>query len=134
MVHIVWRERADNPWLSMAKDIVLRFLPPPGEDAQTCGPGPFSMSSETAVRAMMIAAGYDEIEFRRVDAPVVVVLAAASGMSSDSATGKFSRVADAPRLAGGCQRYSPVAVLNLRSSPQRGIGGQHDWIGPNRHK
>jgi ubiquinone/menaquinone biosynthesis C-methylase UbiE len=72
MVHIVWRERADNPWLSMAKDIVLRFLPPPGEDAQTCGPGPFSMSSETAVRAMMIAAGYDEIEFRRVDAPVVV--------------------------------------------------------------
>ena len=72
MVHIVWRERADNPWLSMAKDIVLRFLPPPGPDAQTCGPGPFSMSSETVVRAMMTAAGYDEIEFRRVDAPVVV--------------------------------------------------------------
>src|SRR6185436_16195414 len=36
------------------------------------GPGPFSMSSETVVRAMMTAAGYDEIEFRRVDAPVVV--------------------------------------------------------------
>ena len=72
MIHIVWRERADNPWLSMAKDIVLRFLPPPGADAQTCGPGPFSMSSETVVRAMMIAAGYDEIEFRRVDAPVVI--------------------------------------------------------------
>ena len=39
MVHIVWRERADNPWLSMAKDIVLRFLPPPGEDAQDLRPG-----------------------------------------------------------------------------------------------
>ena len=72
MIHIVWRERADNPWLSMAKDIVLRFLPPPGADAQTCGPGPFSMSNETGVRAMMTAAGYDEIEFRRVDAPVVI--------------------------------------------------------------
>ncbi len=72
MVHIVWRERSDNPWLSMAKEIVLLFLPPPGADAQTCGPGPFSMSSETVVRAMMTAAGYDEIEFRRVDAPVVV--------------------------------------------------------------
>lgn len=72
MVHIVWRDRADNPWLSMAKEVVLRFLPPPGADAQTCGPGPFSMSDEATVRAMMTAAGYAEIEFRRVDAPVVV--------------------------------------------------------------
>lgn len=72
MVHIVWRDRADNPWLSMAKDVVLCFLPPPGADAQTCGPGPFSMSDETVVRAMMAAAGYDKIEFRRVDAPVLV--------------------------------------------------------------
>lgn len=72
MVHIVWRDRADNPWLSMARDVVLRFLPPPGADAQTCGPGPFSMSDETMVRKMMTSAGYEEIEFRRVDAPVVV--------------------------------------------------------------
>jgi ubiquinone/menaquinone biosynthesis C-methylase UbiE len=72
MVHIVWRDPADNPWLSMAKDIVLRFLPPPGTEARTCGPGPFSMSSESVVRSMMTAAGYDEIEFRRVDAPVLV--------------------------------------------------------------
>ncbi|WP_119304311.1 class I SAM-dependent methyltransferase [Dongia deserti] len=72
MVHIVWRDRADNPWLSMAKDIVLRFLPPPGPDAQTCGPGPFSMSDEATVRAMMTAAGYGQIEFRRVDAPVLI--------------------------------------------------------------
>ncbi len=72
MVHIVWRNRADNPWLSMAKDIVLQFLPAPGDDAQTCGPGPFSMANETNVRAMMEAAGYDDITFRRVDAPVMV--------------------------------------------------------------
>ena len=72
MVHIVWRNRTDNPWLSMAKDVVLRFLPEPGADAQTCGPGPFSMADETTVRAMMKSAGYDNIEFRRVDAPVLV--------------------------------------------------------------
>ena len=72
MVHIVWRERADNPWLSMAKDVVLKYLPMPGADAQTCGPGPFSMADEPMVRAMMKAAGYDKIEFRRVDAPVLV--------------------------------------------------------------
>jgi ubiquinone/menaquinone biosynthesis C-methylase UbiE len=72
MVHIVWRQRADNPWLSMAKDVVLRFLPEPGADAQTCGPGPFSMANEQTVTAMMRAAGYENIEFRRVDAPVLV--------------------------------------------------------------
>jgi ubiquinone/menaquinone biosynthesis C-methylase UbiE len=72
MVHIVWRNRADNPWLSMAKDVVARFLPEPGEDAQSCGPGPFSMANEETVRGMMKAAGYDQIEFRRVDAPVLV--------------------------------------------------------------
>jgi ubiquinone/menaquinone biosynthesis C-methylase UbiE len=72
MVHIVWRERADNPWLSMARDVVLRFLPPPGDEAQTCGPGPFSMSNETVVRAMMKSAGYEQVELRRVDAPVLV--------------------------------------------------------------
>ncbi len=72
MVHIVWRDRADNPWLSMAKDVVLKFLPPPGEDARTCGPGPFSMASEDMVRGMMKSAGYEQIEFRRVDAQVLV--------------------------------------------------------------
>jgi hypothetical protein len=51
---------------------VLQFLPPPGADAQTCGPGPFSMSDEATVRAMMKSAGYEEVEFRRVDAPVLV--------------------------------------------------------------
>jgi ubiquinone/menaquinone biosynthesis C-methylase UbiE len=72
MVHIVWRNRGDNPWLSMARDVVLQFLPPPGADAQTCGPGPFSMADEATVRGMMSSAGYRDIRFRRVDALVVV--------------------------------------------------------------
>ncbi len=72
MVHIVWRNRIDNPWLSMAKDIVLQFLPQPGGDAQTCGPGPFSMANEDMVKIMMESAGYTDIEFKRVDAQVLV--------------------------------------------------------------
>ena len=72
VTHIVWRDRADNPWLSMAKDVVLRFLPPPGEDAQTCGPGPFSMANQEMVTKMMEVAGYENIEFKRVDAPVLI--------------------------------------------------------------
>ena len=72
VTHIVWRTPDDNPWLSMAKDVVLRYLPPPGEDAQTCGPGPFSMANQEMVTGMMKSAGYENIEFERVDAPVLV--------------------------------------------------------------
>ena len=72
MVHIVWRRAEDNPWLSMAKDEVLRFLPPPGEGARTCGPGPFSMSDQAMVCKMMEIAGYTAVNFNRVDAPVLI--------------------------------------------------------------
>jgi ubiquinone/menaquinone biosynthesis C-methylase UbiE len=72
MVHIVWRDRKDNPWLSMAKDIVSQYLPEPGEAAQTCGPGPFSMANEEMVTKMMQAAGYEDVSFQRVDAQVLV--------------------------------------------------------------
>ena len=72
LAHIVWRERADNPWLIAARDIVRRYLPAPGENAVTCGPGPFSMADETVTRAQMEAAGFEDIEFRRVDAKVQV--------------------------------------------------------------
>lgn len=72
MVHIVWRDPQDNPWLSMAKKEVLRFLPAPGENARTCGPGPFSMADEPTVRKMMEVAGYEDITFERIDAPVLI--------------------------------------------------------------
>lgn len=72
MTHIVWRTPDDNPWLSMAKEVMLRFLPPAGEDALTCGPGPFSMQGQDMVTGMMKSAGYENINFERVDAPVLV--------------------------------------------------------------
>lgn len=67
---IVWRRRADNPWLDAAREVVLRHLPPPGEGAQSCGPGPFSMSDQETVTGQLRAAGFDGIGFERVDAEV----------------------------------------------------------------
>ncbi len=81
MTMIVWRGIEDNPWLGMAKDIVLRFLPPPGDDARTCGPGPFSMASESLVTKQLEIAGYTGLKFERVDAPLMV------GNSPDDAVG-----------------------------------------------
>jgi ubiquinone/menaquinone biosynthesis C-methylase UbiE len=81
MTMIVWRGIEDNPWLGMAKDIVLRFLPPPGDDGRSCGPGPFSMASESLVTQQLEIAGYTGLKFERVDAPLMV------GNSPDDAVG-----------------------------------------------
>src|SRR5262245_52476274 len=72
MTMIVWRGIKDNPWLGSAKDVVLRHLPPPGENAQTCGPGPFSMADTGVVTKQLEIAGYKDIKFEQVDAKVFV--------------------------------------------------------------
>ncbi len=81
MTMIVWRAIEDNPWFGVAKEIVLRFLPPPGDDARTCGPGPFSMANQDMVTKQLEIAGYTDIAFERVDAPLMV------GNSPDDAVG-----------------------------------------------
>jgi ubiquinone/menaquinone biosynthesis C-methylase UbiE len=81
MTMIVWRTIDDNPWLNVAKQTVLRFLPPPGDDGRSCGPGPLSMADKQMVEKQMEIAGYEDIRFERIDAPIVV------GHSPDDAIG-----------------------------------------------
>ncbi|MGD8606590.1 MAG: class I SAM-dependent methyltransferase [Myxococcales bacterium] len=70
---IVWRSLADNPCWGAAKDVALRHLPPPGGNAATCGPGPFSMASEDTDRTMLEAAGFEHVElFKQIDADICV--------------------------------------------------------------
>ena len=72
MTMIVWRELAANPWLGLPKEIIRRYLPPPGAEAQTCGPGPFSMADPGVVTRQLMAAGYTSIAFEQIDARVMV--------------------------------------------------------------
>jgi len=69
---ITWRSIEDNPWALIPKKIMREFLPPPSDDAQTCGPGPFSMASPDVVKPQLTAAGFTDIEFKRIDVPVMV--------------------------------------------------------------
>lgn len=70
---VVWRKLAENPAWGAAKKIVLEFLPPPGDQAQTCGPGPFSWGDEETDRAMLEASGFTDIEvFEQYDADMCV--------------------------------------------------------------
>lgn len=72
MTMVVWRALEDNPCMCLPKQVVLRFLPAPEDDADTCGPGPFSMADESVVKRQLEAAGFQSIAFERVDAPVVM--------------------------------------------------------------
>lgn len=72
MTMIVWRARADNPWLTLSKEVLLRYLPAVREDAPSCGPGPFSMAEPEAVTCQLQIAGYTDARFERIDAEVLV--------------------------------------------------------------
>jgi hypothetical protein len=72
MTMIVWGPRADNPWLTLSKEVLLRYLPAVKEDAATCGPGPFSMTDTEAVTRQLRTAGYADVRFERIDAEVLV--------------------------------------------------------------
>ncbi|NIS10042.1 MAG: methyltransferase domain-containing protein, partial [Candidatus Dadabacteria bacterium] len=70
---IVWRSINDNPCWGLAKEIALRHLPPPGENAATCGPGPFFLADEQTDRQILKAAGFDNVVlFKKNDAEVCV--------------------------------------------------------------
>jgi SAM-dependent methyltransferase len=72
MVMIVWRALDDNPWLGMPKQVILEHLPPPGDDGRSCGPGPFSMANQEMVTKQLEISGYTDINFERIDAPLMV--------------------------------------------------------------
>ena len=108
MTMVVWRGIKDNPWLGHAKDIVLRFLPPPGENAQTCGPGPFSMADTGVVTKQLEIAGYKDIQFEQVDAQVFVGKDLDDAAAFQLAIGPAGEVyREAGKLAE--QRYDEIA-------------------------
>jgi SAM-dependent methyltransferase len=68
---VVWRQKADNPWLHVAEEVVKPHLPDPDEsetDEPRCGPGPFSMAGADTTSGQLKSAGFHEITLRRHDA------------------------------------------------------------------
>ena len=92
MTMIVWRSIDDNPWLGLPKQVVLKYLPQPGADARSCGPGPFSMADREMVTTMLKSAGYVDPAFKRVDAPVLVGATAKDSMDFQLALGPAGEV------------------------------------------
>lgn len=65
---ICWRRKAESPFWAETEQVVERFLSRPEEyDADTCGPGPFSLGNPETLEGILGAAGFEEIELHRRD-------------------------------------------------------------------
>jgi SAM-dependent methyltransferase len=65
---ICWRRKDESPFWAETEEVVRRFLSRPEEyDADTCGPGPFSLGNPETCRGILEAAGFEDIELHRCD-------------------------------------------------------------------
>ncbi len=72
LLMLVWRRTDENEWASLPKRIARAHLPPPPDQAPTCGPGPFSMADPTAVREILGAAGWHDVDIEPVNTQMTV--------------------------------------------------------------
>ncbi len=117
LMFVTWRAIEDNPWMEIPKKVVLEFLPPPGEGAATCGPGPFSMANPDVVTAQLKAAGFVDIGFERTDGPVMVGSTVEQAMQFQLALGPAGETF---RVAGDeAERRRPEIESALRTAIAR---------------
>ena len=65
---ICWRRKEESPLMAETEQVVQRFLSRPDTyDADTCGPGPFSLGNPETTRGILEAAGFEGIELHRCD-------------------------------------------------------------------
>jgi ubiquinone/menaquinone biosynthesis C-methylase UbiE len=70
---IVWRRKVDNQFAAEPEVVVERFLHHPDEtDADTCGPGPFSMGNADTLTGIMQSSGFQDTRLRRCDIEYLV--------------------------------------------------------------
>ncbi len=90
---VCWRAPRDNPWAMaplMAVRQALGVTPPP---ADPLAPGPFAFADDKRLRALLTQAGFADIAFERVDAPVHIGASAAEAATHSLQLGPASRLA-----------------------------------------
>ena len=116
---VVWRSKAENPWLHQAEQTVERFVTEPEDsDEPTCGPGPFAMANADTTSGMLVSAGFEDISLRRCDLPyrmgadmdeaVAVVTGIGPGGRGDPARRRRGRRAAASDRGGAARGPGPV--------------------------
>lgn len=67
---VCWRRKGESQFWAETEQVVQRFLSRPDEyEADTCGPGPFSLGNPETCRGILEAAGFGEVDLCRRDFP-----------------------------------------------------------------
>jgi SAM-dependent methyltransferase len=65
---ICWRRKQESPFWAETEQVVEGFLTRPAEyEADTCGPGPFSLGNSDTLGGILAAAGFEAIELQAYD-------------------------------------------------------------------
>lgn len=68
LAKMCWRRKEESPLWAETEQVVQRFLSRPAEyEADTCGPGPFSLGNPETTRGILEAAGFEQIELHQRD-------------------------------------------------------------------
>jgi SAM-dependent methyltransferase len=126
LLMVVWRPLEDNHWVSFAKEILQSHLPPPPDEAPTCGPGPFSMAEPETVTAILASAGYTDIGLERTDATVCVGPSVDEAMAFQLSIGPAAEIfRDAPEEA---ERKRDVIEADLRAALDGHLRADGVWM------
>jgi ubiquinone/menaquinone biosynthesis C-methylase UbiE len=117
LLMIVWRRIEDNSPFWMAKQIARKHLPPPPDEAPSCGPGPFSMADSQMLGAILKSAGWSEVAFEQVDADIWIGDTVEDALAFQVAIGPAGEIVrDAGTLG---EEKRPLIIEELRGTLSR---------------
>lgn len=111
IAHMAWRDRSENPWVEAARRITCGHLPDRGDGMPGCGPDASAAADEATLRAQMQAAGFANIECRRIDAKVRVGRDVPDAVAFQLVAGPAGQVLRAAGALGADRRAAIEAEL-----------------------
>jgi len=123
LLMLVWRRVQDNDWAYLPKTIARRHLPPPAEEAPSCGPGPFSMADVDTVRDILAAARWADVALERLDTEMTVGSSVAEAVAFQLSLGPAGEIVREAGPLGEQKRAAIEADLAAALAPRLGARG-----------
>ena len=116
LAFVCWRPVAENPWVAVPREVVLRHVTPPPQAPDA--PGQFSFADANRVEGILADAGFADIRFEPHDHPFTITSsrdpnAAVEAVMVRGPAGRFLRDADEATLAKVRTDMAPAITPHL---------------------
>jgi SAM-dependent methyltransferase len=72
LAFVCWRPVAINPWMTVPRDVVTRYVVPPPRPADPFAPGPFAFADPMRIRDVLARSGFGAFQIEAFDTRVAV--------------------------------------------------------------